>query len=30
LHDFLVNVIVWDVDSLLRDSHFLHIKYFNP
>lgn len=30
LQDLVVNVISWDFNSLLRDSQFLHIKFFNP
>lgn len=29
LHNFFINVITWDVNSLLRDAHFLHIKFLN-
>jgi len=29
-HDFITNFITWDVNSLLRDAHFLHVNFFNP
>lgn len=30
LHRFIIQVITWDVDSLLWDTYFLQIKFFNP
>lgn len=30
LHNFYINVITSDADSLLRDYCFLHVKFFNP
>jgi len=29
LHNFIIHLIIWDVDNLLRDAYFIHIKSFN-